>query len=245
MSIYGHPLVSSKPHLDVKKYAARIDELFQNITIELFPQSTTPDPNMADTSRLWQQLFSEFTVNSQEDALNQTHCADITVVFARGTNEGGNVGAVAGPPFLEALREKAASLSVAMQGVEYAANVTGFALGGYLDGSLRMAFDIAAVAVKCPKTKITISGFSQGAQLAHNAAKYLPSVILERVSSAVTFGDPLQPSPLKGLEDRSLVIYNSGDDICAKVSKVTLPHFAYPGRVYEAAEYVLKKAKNY
>ncbi|KAG8354460.1 hypothetical protein FVEN_g12908 [Fusarium venenatum] len=190
-----------------------------------------------------EQLFSEFKINSQEDALNQTRCADITVVFAKGTNEGGNVGAVVGPPFLEALREKAGSWSVAMQGVDYAANVTGFALGGDPDGSLQMAFDVAAVAVKCPQTKITISGYSQGAQLAHNAAKYLPSVVLKRVSSAVTFGDPFHPSPLKGLEDRSLVICNSGDNICARGSEVTLPHFAYPGRVYQAADYVLKKAK--
>ncbi|KAJ9426004.1 cutinase-domain-containing protein [Fusarium oxysporum] len=237
MSIYGHSSVSSKTHLNVKKYAARIDELFQNITIELFPQSTTPDPNMADTSRLWQQLFSEFTVNSQEDALNQTRCADITVVFARGTNEGGNVGAVAGPPFLEALREKAASLSVAMQGVEYAANVTGFALGGDPNGSFRIC--------QMSKDQDLNLGVLAGSTIGAQCCKYLPSVILERVSSAVTFGDPLQPSPLKGLEDRSLVICNSGDDICAKGSKVTLPHFAYPGRVYEAADYVLKKAKIY
>ncbi|KAJ4112197.1 hypothetical protein NW768_011776, partial [Fusarium equiseti] len=180
ISISGHSSVSSKTHLDIKRYATRIDDLFQNITIELFSQSTTPDPNTADIGRLWQELFSEFTVNSQEDALKQTRCADITVVFARGTNEGGNIGAIAGPPLLEALREKASTRSVAMQGVEYAANVTGFALGGDPDGSLRMAFDIAAIAVKCPKTKITISGFSQGAQLAHNAARYLPSFILER-----------------------------------------------------------------
>lgn len=43
---------------------------------------------------------------------------------------------------------------------------------------------------KCPKTKVVISGYCQGAMLVHNAAKLLPENVTGNISAAVTFGDP-------------------------------------------------------
>lgn len=58
---------------------------------------------------------------------NRRGCADVTVVFARGTCDPGNVGALVGPPFFRALGAAiGSSKSVAIQGVEYPATVDGY-----------------------------------------------------------------------------------------------------------------------
>ncbi|KAI4113111.1 MAG: hypothetical protein LQ345_005838, partial [Seirophora villosa] len=49
-----------------------------------------------------------------------TFLAAITVIFARGTGEGGNIGSVIGPPLLKALQSKAPG-QVNYQGVPYPA----------------------------------------------------------------------------------------------------------------------------
>jgi len=43
---------------------------------------------------------------------------------------------------------------------------------------------------QCPNTKVVMSGYSQGGQLVHNAAKMLPAATMAQVSSVVIFGDP-------------------------------------------------------
>lgn len=43
---------------------------------------------------------------------------------------------------------------------------------------------------QCPDTKVVLSGYSQGGQLVHNAAKLLPAKTAGKVAAAVTFGDP-------------------------------------------------------
>jgi len=43
---------------------------------------------------------------------------------------------------------------------------------------------------KCPTTKVVISGYSQGGQIVHNAAKQLPEDVAAKISAAIIFGDP-------------------------------------------------------
>ena len=43
---------------------------------------------------------------------------------------------------------------------------------------------------QCPQSKVIISGYSQGGQLVHNAAKQLPSSVTGALAGAVIFGDP-------------------------------------------------------
>ena len=50
-------------------------------------------------------------------------CSDVTLIFARGTTEVGNMGTCVGPELAEALRDVIPSLSV--QGVDYPANSAG------------------------------------------------------------------------------------------------------------------------
>jgi hypothetical protein len=53
---------------------------------------------------------------------NGNCCTDVTIVFARGTTEAGNVGGVAGPPLFKALRNKIGAGRVTVQGTAYPAD---------------------------------------------------------------------------------------------------------------------------
>lgn len=67
----------------------------------------------------------------------QGDCKGMTVIFARGTTEAGNVGSIAGPPFFQALSSKVGG-DLAVQGVEYPADIPGFLAGGDANGSKTM-----------------------------------------------------------------------------------------------------------
>lgn len=78
--------------------------------------------------------------STSENDLEEGRCGDVVVVFARGTTEPGNVGALVGPPLFNALRQSmgAAGRTVAVQGVEYSASFTGYLQGGDEAGSRQM-----------------------------------------------------------------------------------------------------------
>lgn len=72
---------------------------------------------------------------------------------------------------------------VAVQGIEYPADIPGFLAGGDKAGSTAMAGMVATAASKCPDTKIVMSGYSQGGQLVHNAATMLSADMMAKVNS--------------------------------------------------------------
>ncbi|KAK1844903.1 Cutinase 3 [Colletotrichum chrysophilum] len=163
------------------------------------------------------------------------------VVFARGTYEIGNVGVLVGAPFLQVLRELSISgLTIEMQGVEYAANMTGYQLGGDPEGSQKMADTILEVQNQCPRAKVVVSGYSQGAQLVHNALKELKGTNLEEIDAVVTFGDPLYPQIPEGVPGwKMLSVCNAGDGVCRPGRTISLSHISYVERLYEAATFVV------
>ncbi|KAA8564429.1 hypothetical protein EYC84_011366 [Monilinia fructicola] len=116
-------------------------------------------------------------------------CSTVTVIFARGTTETPTLGTVIGPQFLAALKSSFGG-SVTMNGVPYAADVPGFLKGGDPTGSKVMANMVSSALSSCPNTKLVISGYSQGGQLVHNAAKQLPAATTAKIAAAVIFGDP-------------------------------------------------------
>lgn len=66
-------------------------------------------------------------------------CKTYTVIFARGTNDPGNVGVLVGPPFFEALRTAVGSSALAIQGVNgYDADIDGYLAGGDAGGITSM-----------------------------------------------------------------------------------------------------------
>lgn len=91
--------------------------------------------------------------------LTDGECKNVTVIFARGTTEAGNVGSLAGPPFFDALDEALGDGIVAVQGVDYPADIPGYLDGGSKEGADTMAGLVSDAVTKCPDTKIVISGY--------------------------------------------------------------------------------------
>jgi cutinase len=86
-------------------------------------------------------------------------CPDVDVVFARGTTEAPGFGET-GQAFIDALRAKLAGKWVDAYAVDYPAT-TNFptAVVGINDASIH----IRSIAANCPKTKMVLGGYSQGA----------------------------------------------------------------------------------
>jgi hypothetical protein len=60
---------------------------------------------------------------TEEGVVKNNCCAKLTVIFARGTTESGNLGSVIGPPLLAALRASLGASNVLGQGVDYPASL--------------------------------------------------------------------------------------------------------------------------
>jgi cutinase len=127
-------------------------------------------------------------------------CADVNVVFARGTFEPPGLGAV-GDAFANSLRAKSGK-SVDVYGVNYPASLDfGAAADGVADASAKVR-DIAAT---CPNSKIVLGGYSQGAAVAAYITQDtlpqgfalppqiqgpMPAEIANHVAAVALFGKP-------------------------------------------------------
>jgi hypothetical protein len=97
--------------------------------------------------------------STTENGLSAGDCKAMTVIFARGTTETGNVGTLAGPPFFNALEVSVGAGNVAVQGVDYPADIPGFLAGGDAGGSKTMASLVQQAMTQCPSTKIVMAGY--------------------------------------------------------------------------------------
>ncbi|KAK3356820.1 cutinase, partial [Lasiosphaeria hispida] len=176
------------------------------------------------------QNFGGTTQNGLDGA-----CKAVTVIFARGTTEAGNVGSLVGPPFFQALATAIGADKLSVQGVDYPADIPGFLAGGDGNGSKKMAELITTAMIKCPNTKVVMSGYSQGGQLVHNAAKLLPAATTAKIAAAVIFGDPSQGDAVQGVPaSKTRVFCNLSDNICSGGILVLPAHLTYG--VQNAAE---------
>ncbi|TLS30210.1 hypothetical protein PpBr36_02619 [Pyricularia pennisetigena] len=179
------------------------------------------------------------------DTYNQlidgTPCRDITVIYARGTTQDGNVGdpAAVGPLMFNALAAIVGTERLAIQGVTYAANILGFILGGDPNGGKVMAAHAVTAASNCPNTKIVLSGYSQGAQVVHRAAGLLSAEVASKVSAVLTLGDPFQKRTLANIPaSKWRVICHEGDNICAGGIITNEPHKNYQLDAQDAAAWI-------
>lgn len=128
-------------------------------------------------------------------------CADVQVIFARGTFEPPGVGGV-GEAFTDALRAKAGGKSVDVYAVNYPASLDfATAADGVADASNKVQATVAA----CPDSKIVLGGFSQGAAVAAYLTEDavpqgfalppsitgpLPAGVADHVAAVALFGKP-------------------------------------------------------
>ncbi|KAK7041743.1 hypothetical protein VNI00_009032 [Paramarasmius palmivorus] len=172
----------------------------------------------------------------------QQQCADVMVIFARGTTEAPPIGTLVGPPFQEALVSALGGRSLSFQGVNYAADIEGYLEGGDPEGSRQMAVDITNTANACPNAKIVSSGYSQGGQLVHNSAAQLSSNIAARVDAVVIFGDPKSHESVPNIDASKVKVFcHAGDNICDGGVLILPPHLNYNINTPEAAQFVASK----
>jgi cutinase len=141
-------------------------------------------------------------------------CSAVTLIFARGTTEVGNMGTCVGPELASALRAEIPSLSV--QGVDYPANSAGNTEYG-ASGGPYMAMLAREARRQCPGTKIVLAGYSQGARCIHGALEKSEHPIDGReISAVVAFGDPLNgANAFKDVQrERVLQVCGDSDDRC-------------------------------
>ncbi|KAL2061772.1 hypothetical protein VTL71DRAFT_7150 [Oculimacula yallundae] len=169
-------------------------------------------------------------------------CPRLSVIFARGTGEPGNVGILTGPPFFAALAEYMNGTNhLAIQGVDYEAQPAGFFAGGSMNGAAKMASLTTLSLTACPTTPLLLSGYSQGAQIIHLAASLLPANTTSKISSIIMFGDPKNGTKIQGVDERRVKTFcHEGDDICRGGNGVKRDHLNYVKDVRAAAEWGMR-----
>lgn len=240
--------------------------------------------------RLLFSLFADCLIDSQEGLLSlvsralQTHLShrsleeEAKMCHSRLTTSLGNVGILTGPPFFAAMAEYMNGTNqLAIQGVDYPADIAGFLAGGSPIGTAVMCVPavpflfhathrfraklINHTLAVCPNTPLLLSGYSQGAQLVHQAAASLPANTTAKISSVVLFGDPKNGTAIQGIAaDRVLTICHSGrlpyyesvlegalndltgDDICKGGDDIGISHLNYSLDAGTAAMFALGSA---
>jgi pimeloyl-ACP methyl ester carboxylesterase len=79
-----------------------------------------------------------------------------------------------------------------MHNVAYPA---GMAANSKTEGVAKTLSHVQAQAAACPNQKFVLVGYSQGADVMHNAAAKLPEALHPRVIAVVMFGDPGNMGP--------------------------------------------------
>jgi cutinase len=183
-------------------------------------------------------------------------CPDVEAVFARGTGEPAGVGGI-GEPFVDELRTAIGPKSLDVYPVNYEASGNfsdriEFAQS-FLDGVKDTSSHIEATAANCPKTRIVLGGYSQGAAVAGAVtsasipagvpAEYLsfmpkpmPPEIANHVAAVTLFGKP-SPQWLQNYGAPLIVVgplyAPKTDDLCADGDTICngdpggLPSFAH------------------
>ena len=170
-------------------------------------------------------------------------CKPVTVIFARGTGNVGNVGDDVGPCFFKSLENIVGQGNVAVQGINnYQATITEYLKGGSVSGAQNIQTTLALAMQNCPKTSIVLSGFSQGAMIMHLAAKrFIPPAVMKSVAAVVLFGDPKNGTAMSGIDSRKVATFcNDGDAICAGSDIVLAPHHSYEANSDSAASIVAR-----
>ncbi|GAM89458.1 hypothetical protein ANO11243_074960 [Dothideomycetidae sp. 11243] len=160
-------------------------------------------------------------------------CRPITLVFARGTGEPGNIGDIIGPELEAGLASHYGASNLATQGVNYAASLTGnFDAGGCdPNGIATMEADLKQAASQCPNTKIVAGGYSQGAACLHGAFRALDAGTLNRIVGAVTFGDTRKAQDGGQIPNyppsKTMIYCAPGDLVCDGTLLVSPAHLSY------------------
>jgi cutinase len=174
-------------------------------------------------------------------------CPDVEVVFARGTTEPPGVGGI-GQAFVDSLQSQAGGRSVGVYAVDYPASrdfVTSTPAGAE-----DAAAHIQSMSSNCPRTRMVLGGYSQGAGVVDLVTTAVPPAAVDHVAAAALFGGPsssfadtLSPGPLPTVgplfADKTIDLCVPNDPICFEGGWDWGAHGAYvqTGMVDQAASY--------
>jgi cutinase len=178
-------------------------------------------------------------------------CSDVAVVFARGTHQEPGLGNV-GQAFVDSLTSQVGGRSVDVYAVNYPANddYHGSSSAGSADASTHIEGTVAS----CPKTKIVLGGYSQGATVIDLASTAMQAPVADHVAAVALFGEPTsgfssalyggQPlptiSPLYG--GKTISLCAPDDPICSGGGNI-MAHVSYiqSGMTNQAATFAANK----
>nr|WP_284234731.1 MULTISPECIES: cutinase family protein [unclassified Mycolicibacterium] len=178
-------------------------------------------------------------------------CPDIEVVFARGTDEPPGIGVV-GQALVDALKPLVKGDSIRSYAVKYPAS---YDFLGVATGANDASARVQATAKNCPKTKIVLGGYSQGAAVMDVVTTSpiaglgfktpMPPTMADHVSAVAVFGNPSARlgQPLTTLSalygPKTADMCNTNDPICSLGRDFT-SHVRYPqsGLVKRAAQWI-------
>ncbi|CAE7174277.1 Cutinase [Pyrenophora teres f. teres] len=175
-------------------------------------------------------------------------CPKAIFIFARGSNEAGNMGALVGPFTANKLENDLGAANVWVQGIGgpydagLAANIlpAGTTAAAITEG--KRLFNLAAS--KCPNTPVVAGGYSQGAALMAGAIPGLSATVQNQIKGVVLFGytkNKQNGGKIPNFPSSKTAIYcNSGDLVCDGTLIVQPPHLQYSDTAANAAPTFLK-----
>ncbi|CRZ18412.1 cutinase family protein [Mycolicibacterium neworleansense] len=179
-------------------------------------------------------------------------CSDVTVVFARGTNEPPGLGSVGGP-FVDDLRARVAPRTVDAVAVDYpATNDFNVSTPAGTDSARSL---IESIAASCPNTKMVLGGYSQGAAVIEKATNEAAPQVADHVAASALFGTPqtsfsgllaagqVLPVLAPRYAANTITQCNEGDPICWEGGWDMGAHVSYvqSGKVAQAADFAAGK----
>ncbi|KAL7621746.1 hypothetical protein AAE478_009073 [Parahypoxylon ruwenzoriense] len=174
-------------------------------------------------------------------------CRAVILIFARGTNQDGNIGDDPGPQTINQLKEALGADTVAAQGVDYPALLIDNLRPGGCDpeDTDNMRALITQAATQCPSSKLVVSGYSQGAALVHRSVESASANVKDRIFAAVTFGDTQKAQDDGRVPDfdasKTLILCHNGDRVCEGTLIVTDAHHDYHDLAPDAVDFILGK----
>ena len=214
-------------------------------------RSTSPLKRLGPSLALALVLATATLVVAPMPQASAADCPDIEVVFARGTDEPPGIGVV-GQALVDSLKPLVKGESIRPYAVKYPASWDFLAAAS---GANDASAHVQTTAANCPKTKIILGGYSQGAAVMDIVTTSpiaglgftapLPAAMADHISAVAVFGNPSsrvgQPlttlSPTFGAKTADMC--NTNDPICS-LGKDFNSHVRYPqsGLVKKAAQWI-------
>lgn len=205
--------------------------------------------------------FSALLIGPVEPASAEP-CPDVEVVFARGTTEPPGIGRI-GQSFVDTLRSHVGGKSVGVYPVNYPAT-TDFPTAA--DGISDAGNHVEQMAANCPRTKMVLGGYSQGAAVmgfvtesavpdgVHlvQALQPMPAEVANHVAAVALFGKPSSQfmsiineppvtiGPLYAAKTLELCV--PGDPVCSDGGNPAAHRqYVEAGMVDQAADFAAKR----